>query len=157
MEHISATGLIKIFLGHNTRIVLTFVLIGLCLSDFGCSTGGYGLAFPSRRSSRQAGIDDPTNPRTRAALQMTDQGRTLLEEGKPDDAISMFERSLGLDPAIGQTYYYLSEAWLIKGNVAQAEEFNHLADLYSKDDRGWTVRINEQRKRIAASKRQQGE
>lgn len=88
---------------------------------------------------------------------MTDQGRMLLEEGRPDDAISMFERSVGLDPAIGQTYYYLSEAWLMKENAAQAEEFNRLAGLYSKNYRGWTVRINEQRKRIDALKKQQGE
>ena len=81
----------------------------------------------------------------------------LLEEGKSDDAISMFERSVGLDPAIGQTYYYLSKAWFMKGNAAQAEEFNRLAGLYSEDDRGWMIRINEQRKRIDALKRQQGE
>lgn len=79
---------------------------------------------------------------------MTEQGRIHLEEGRPDDAISVFERSVGLDPSIGQTYYYLSEAWIMKEDITQAEEFNRLADLYSKNDRSWTVRIKEQRRRI---------
>jgi predicted Zn-dependent protease len=81
-------------------------------------------------------------------MQLTDEGIRLLESGKINDAISALERSVGLDPANGQNYYYLSEAWLRKGNVAQAEEFNRLAELYLKGNRDWLSRTGEQRARI---------
>ena len=76
------------------------------------------------------------------------RGVELLESGKTDDAISVFEQSIGLDPANGQTCYYLSEAWLLKGNAAQAEEFNRLAGIYLEGDPEWVVRVMEQKERI---------
>jgi tetratricopeptide (TPR) repeat protein len=72
----------------------------------------------------------------------------LLESGRVDDAISLLERSVGLDPANGLNYYYLSEAWLMKGNLVQAEEFNRLAELYLKDDADWRPRIAEQQRQL---------
>ena len=93
---------------------------------------------------------EPEAPRSSASLQLTQQGKELLERGYVDDAISVLERSVGLDPANGQNYYYLSEAWLEKGNIVQAEEFNRLADLYLKDDPVWGWRTAEQRSRLRA-------
>lgn len=81
----------------------------------------------------------------------------LLESGKPDDAISLFERSVGLDSTNGQNYYYLSEAWLLKENLVQAEEFNRLAELYLGDDSDWMARVMEQRERINRLKAPRGE
>lgn len=72
----------------------------------------------------------------------------LLESGRPDDAINMLERSVGLNPTSGQSYYYLSEAWLLKGNLAQAQEFNRLAELYLQDNSYWLRSVTEQKKRI---------
>lgn len=83
-----------------------------------------------------------------ASLQLTEQGRKLLEIKKVDDAIEVLERAMSLNPANGQNYYYLAEAWFIKGNIKQAEEFNHLASIYLEGDQGWMVRIIAQKNRI---------
>ena len=82
-----------------------------------------------------------------ASLQLTEQGRTLLESGQPDDAIRVLERAVGLNPGNGENYYYLSEAWLMKGDRTRAEEFNELAGLYLKED-DWKTKLEVQRKRI---------
>jgi tetratricopeptide (TPR) repeat protein len=72
----------------------------------------------------------------------------LLKSGNADDAIASFERSLSVDPSSNQNYYYLAEAWLMKGNVEQAREFNQLADMYLKPHREWTARVADQHERI---------
>ena len=89
------------------------------------------------------------NPRVVAALQLTDQGRRLLEERKPDKAIRALEQAVSLDPTNGQNYYYLSEAWLMKGSAAQAKEFNHLAEIHLIEDSAWMIRLAQQADRIA--------
>ena len=89
------------------------------------------------------------NPRVVAALQLTDQGRRLLENGQPDKAIRALEQAVGLDPTNGQNYYYLSEAWLMKESAAQAREFNHLAEIHLKEDSAWMIRVAQQADRIA--------
>jgi tetratricopeptide (TPR) repeat protein len=91
------------------------------------------------------------SPRAVASLRFTDQGRLFLESGHPDDAIRMYEKALNLDPANGPNYYYLSEAWLMKGNIVQAAEFNRLAAIYLEGDAKWMDRVMEQRKRIKST------
>ena len=89
------------------------------------------------------------NPRVVAALQLTDQGRRLLEDRQPDKAIRALEQAVSLDPGNGQNYYYLAEAWLMKGSAAQAKEFNHLAEIHLKEDSAWMIRVAQQVDRIA--------
>jgi tetratricopeptide (TPR) repeat protein len=89
------------------------------------------------------------NPRAVAALQLTDQGRRFLEESQPDKAIHALEQAVSLDPTSGQNYYYLSEAWLMKGSAAQAKEFNNLAEIHLKEDDKWMIRVAQQADRIA--------
>ncbi|MGD2185539.1 MAG: hypothetical protein PVI71_05400 [Desulfobacterales bacterium] len=89
------------------------------------------------------------NPRVVAALQLTDQGRRLVEDRKPDKAIRVLEQAVSLNPTNGQNYYYLSEAWLMKGSAAQAKEFNHLAEIHLKEDSQWMIRVAQQADRIA--------
>jgi tetratricopeptide (TPR) repeat protein len=89
------------------------------------------------------------NPRVVASLQLTDQGRRLLEERKPDKAIRVLEQAVSLHPTNGQNYYYLSEAWLMKGSAAQAKEFNQLAEIHLKEDSQWMMRVANQADRIA--------
>ena len=89
------------------------------------------------------------NPRVVAALQLTDQGRRLLEDRKPDRAIRALEQAVSLDSNNGQNYYYLSEAWLMKGSAAQAKEFNQLAEIHLKEDSAWMIRVAQQADRIA--------
>jgi len=57
---------------------------------------------------------------------------------------------LNLNPGNGRNYYYLAEAWLMKGNIGQAMEFNRLAEVYLKDDSEWLHRVIGQRGRIKA-------
>jgi predicted Zn-dependent protease len=89
------------------------------------------------------------NPRAIASLQLTDQGRRLVEERQPDRAIRVLEQAVSLHPTNGQNYYYLAEAWLLKGFADQAKEFNHLAEIHLKDDNQWIIRVAEQADRIA--------
>ncbi len=91
-------------------------------------------------------------PRARASLQLTHQGRTLLQQGKLDDAISVLERAVGLDSNNGQNYYYLAECWISKGNKAQAQELNRLAGLYLTDP-AWLPFVSDQRERINRMKK----
>ena len=88
------------------------------------------------------------NPRVVASLQLTDQGRRLVEDGKPDNAIRVLEQAVSLHPANGQNYYYLAEAWLMKGYASQAKEFNQLAEIHLKADREWIIRVAKQADRI---------
>lgn len=92
-------------------------------------------------------VSAPT-PRENAAMQLTREGRSLLAAGKPDNAIRLFERAIGLDPNYGECYYYLAEAWLAKGVLSEAREFNNLAVDYLKEDPAWTERLRSQQFRI---------
>jgi len=89
------------------------------------------------------------NPRVVASLQLTDQGRRLLEDRQPDKAIRVLEQAVSLHPTNGRNYYYLSEAWLLKGSAAQAKEFNHLAEIHLREDSAWMIRVAQQADRIA--------
>lgn len=91
-----------------------------------------------------------------ASLQLMEQARVLLESNKPDEAIRTLERAVNLHPANGGNYYYLAEAWLMKGNVRQAREFNALAAIYLRDHGEWRSRILSQEERISRRAREQG-
>ena len=131
------------------------LLAGICLVGLGCSRTTSDVPFRPRISSAQTG--EQASPRTSASSQLTNQGRLLLESGKVDDAIGVFEQSVGLDPTNGRNYYYLSECWRIKGNIAQAEEFNSLAELYLRGDANWTFHVIRQKERINDLEELQGE
>jgi tetratricopeptide (TPR) repeat protein len=90
---------------------------------------------------------EESSPRALASLRLTEQGQRLLENGDPDGAISALERAVGLNPTNGENYYYLSEAWLAKGDTTQAEKFNRLAGLYLEGE-DWHVKVMDQRERI---------
>jgi len=133
---------------------LMICIIGLGWGFAGCSPAVL-TPLPADRpdeSGRQTEKMETTpekpRPRALAALQLTDQGRMFLEQGQPDDAIGILEQALNLNPTSGMNYYYLAEAWLMKGNISQAAEFNRLAEIYFKDDHPWLDRMMEQRERI---------
>ena len=88
------------------------------------------------------------NARLLASLKLTDQGRRLLEAEKTDHAIRVFEQAISLNPSNGQNYYYLSEAWLTKGFVTEAREFNRLAESHLKNDKDWKISVAQQADRI---------
>jgi predicted Zn-dependent protease len=132
------------------------VLVGLGISA--CAIVPQAPSSPSAASSsssrptvqkrEQVPTPQDHSPRAVASLRLTEQARALLASGKVDDAISTLERSMNLNPSNGQNYYYLAEAWLKKGNLTQAREFNRLAAMYLKDEPGWINRVNNQKEMI---------
>ncbi len=88
------------------------------------------------------------SPREKASVQLTQKGKQLLNEGKPDNAIRLLEQAIGLNPNNGQCYFYLSQAWLRKGIYSEAKEFNRLAEIYLKDDKNWMIRLEKQANQI---------
>ncbi|MFO7686596.1 MAG: hypothetical protein R6V60_10925 [Desulfobacterales bacterium] len=90
----------------------------------------------------------PDGAQVMAAQALVEQGRQYLAQGATDAAIRVLERSVALDATIGQHYYYLAEAWLMKQNIRQAREFNRLADLRLGRDPDWQNRIVRQDDRI---------
>ena len=143
----------------STRFKLLLIL---CIGGFGF--GVLGCAQVTSTTSTQPSwsrhnqtVETGTtpvkpSPRAVASLRLIDQGRLFLESGNPDHAIRLYEQALNLDPANGQNYYYLSEAWIMKGNIAQAAEFNRLAAIYLEDDAKWMDRVMQQRERIKKTK-----
>ncbi len=96
--------------------------------------------------------DPPVNnqsPMALAALNFSEQGQAYLKNRKPDEAIRALERAVNLNPKNGENYYYLAEAWLMKGNAVQAREFNRLAEMYVKAGPEWIQRIQSQKDRIS--------
>ena len=89
------------------------------------------------------------SPREKASLQLTEEGRQLLEEKNPDHAIRPLEQAISLNPDNGRCYYYLAEAWIQKGNPSQAKQFNSLANNYLKKDKSWQTRLANQAAKIA--------
>jgi len=87
-------------------------------------------------------------PRSQASLNVTEQGRRLLLGGQEDEAISVLERAIGINPNNGEAYYWLAEAWLKKGNKSQALEYHHQAWLRLRGQGAWDGRLREQRGRL---------
>jgi Tfp pilus assembly protein PilF len=90
----------------------------------------------------------PSTARESAAWQLTQEGIQHLNAGRPDNAIRSFEQAIGLNPNNGQCYYYMVRAWMAKGVISEARQFNNLASDYLKDDPGWEDRVLEQSYRI---------
>jgi tetratricopeptide (TPR) repeat protein len=145
----------------NFKLFLIMLLAAIGLLTIGCTTTGPlptppPLPLPCSPSKPDTAVipegrgepEERPGPRAVASLEMTEQGRVLLEQKKVDDAISVLERAVSLNPANGQNYYYLAEAWLLKRNIKQADEFNYLAGIYLEGDQTWMLRVEEQKKRI---------
>jgi len=136
-------------------MIIELVIIGCATSSVPAPPSPPPLPPPSAPSMPDTAVipepDERPGPRAVASLQMTEQGRELLERNKVDDAIRVLERAVSLNPGNGQNYYYLAEAWLLKRNIKQAEEFNDLAGTYLEGDQTWMVKVEEQRKRIQKS------
>ena len=136
-----------------TKMLRASVLI-LWIALSGCAAFMPTPAEKSPEAMPAPSIEKPVspakqgNPREIASLQLTDQGRMLLEQGKADEAITVLERALNLYPTNGRNYYYLSEAWLLKNDVLQAKEWNRLAEMYLSDEKDWLEKVLDQKARI---------
>jgi len=88
------------------------------------------------------------SPGAMASLNLRRQAVSLIESGRLEEAIRILERAINLAPSDGVNYFYLAEAWRLKGNTARALEFNRLAALYLDDSETWQERIKRQRRDI---------
>lgn len=98
------------------------------------------------------GPAEAPNPRALASLELSHQAEALITSGQLDEAIRTLEQAVNLYPASGESYYYLAEAWRLKGNTDQAAEYNTLAAIRFKDDTDWMRRIDLQKQRIERMK-----
>ena len=92
--------------------------------------------------------NQPSTPRSSAAVQLAQEGIHHLSADRPDNAIRSFEQAIGLNPNCGQCYYYMAQAWLAKGVTSEARQFNSLALDYLQDDPAWNERVTMQAQRI---------
>lgn len=122
----------------------------LCVALARCAAAPSPRPSPEPAAPREKNVEtrQEPSPRSVASLQLTEQARLLIQENKPDQALRVLERAVALHPANGRNYYYMAEAWLMKGNPSQAAEFNKLAALYLRDEPEWTIRVKAQEGRI---------
>jgi len=147
----------------NASNKLSLFLIGVvCLAVSGCAARTVTMPSPRPPSTKPTveprkpvetrkqpeALPEQKSPRAVAALTLTDQAKMHLKNSQPDQAITILERAINLNPGSGQNYYYLAEAWLTKKNLAQAAECNNIAADYLDGDSSWTARVTEQKKRI---------
>jgi cytochrome c-type biogenesis protein CcmH/NrfG len=93
-------------------------------------------------------LPEGAGPRALAALSLVEQARGFLERRRPEEAIRLLERSLGVDPGNPQSAFYLAEAWIMKGDRKQAAAFHRLAAIHLAGDPRWSARLRDQRRRL---------
>ncbi len=133
-----------------TIVTITF-LLGLTIA--GCVKEQASQPHPPASQEAEPNWSEETDPRTLASLQLTDQGRRLVQAGKTDQAIRVLEQAISLNPDNGENYYYLAEAWLLKGVMSEAKKFNQLAEIHLKDNSQWVQRVIQQANQIAESEK----
>jgi tetratricopeptide (TPR) repeat protein len=141
------------FNAYNRRIIGMLFLFGFWMAQAGCMqkisiVPSASSPIPPVQPEEQVKAPEQPSPCMMASMQLTEQGRILLEKGRSDDAIRVLERAISIDSSNGRNYFYMSEAWLYNGNRKQAKEFNRLSQVYLMDDPEWRSRVIQQRDRI---------
>ncbi len=136
------------------KSTLFFFIFILVFFFCGCASTPY-KPLPEKtvpkKTTPETQQPEPEKPAPDARLQAAERLLTMakdyLDKQKPDDAINFLERAIGLDPKNGQSYYFLAEAWQMKGNPRQALEFNRLAGIYLNGIK-WEIRVSRQKTMI---------
>jgi len=105
---------------------------------------------PVMENARTGMVPGKPSPGAMASLNLRQQAVGLIESGRLEEAIRILERAVNLAPSDGVNYYYLAEAWHLKGSTARALEFNRLARLYLDDSETWQEQVKRQRRSIAS-------
>ncbi len=105
-------------------------------------------AFSSGRGAETGPSSSAPSPKTLASLNLVQQARELLERGRPGESIRVLERALRIDPGNGQSAFYLAEAWIMKGDLAQAEAFHRVASSQLSGSPDWAARLRDQGRRL---------
>ena len=135
---------------NKWSIIIAILLI---LTISGCVKEQASQPPPPAEQEIEPELSEEPDPRTLASLQLTDQGRRLVEAGKTDQAIRVLEQAISLNPDNGENYYYLAEAWLLKGVISEAKKFNQLAEIHLKDNDQWMQRVIQQANQISESEK----
>ena len=139
----------------NTKMICITAVCLIVIGVTGCAkkrpVGESGTFRKETAGGQQPEPQTPAapSPRALASLKLTDQGRRHIEAGEADSAIRVLEQAISLNPNNGQNYYYLSEAWLIKGFASEARQFNGLAESHLTGDGDWEKLVTRQAERIA--------
>ena len=139
---------------HNPGMICISVVCLFVVALTGCvkdrPVAETGAIQDEIAGEKQPEVQKPAgpSPRALASLKLTDQGRRHIKTGEADSAIRVLEQAISLNPGNGQNYYYLSEAWLMKGFTAKARQFNGLAKSHLTDDKDWENLVTRQAERI---------
>jgi len=98
---------------------------------------------PTPRPSPDA-VERELHRREQVAAALSDEGRRLLNSGRVDGAIRIFEQAVSQSPHFGPAYFYLAEAWMDKNNGPQAKAFHDQAVLYLRGQPEWAPRLERQ-------------
>lgn len=77
-----------------------------------------------------------------ASLEITERGRRTLEEGKVDQALSLLQKALSLDPRNPYAYYYIGKARYIRKEYTKILTPLDQAQVYFLKERGWLSRVH---------------
>jgi len=103
----------------------------------GCSAGVNTNTSPMDESSETAEMAELENKKT-ARIDVSDyftrQGITHYNSGNFNEALSILEKAISINPSNGTGYLYLAEVWIEKHNVLLAEKYNSLALIYLRSD-----------------------
>ncbi len=124
--------------------------MAICLF-FGCAVKTVSSPVIDRRVPSPEIVEDKSSrnsSRIMATHSLTKEGDRLIKKGDIEGAISILERAIGINSKDGTGYYYLAEAWLKKGNLKLAAQYNKLAGIYLRTDRRWKFFAEEQERRI---------
>ena len=145
--------IVKFYLFYSLKTASISVASLLVLTITGCVKEQVSQPPPPAEEQVEPESVPEPDPRTLASLQLTEQGRRLVEAGKSDQAIRVLEQAISLNPDNGQNYYYLAEAWLLKDVASEAKKFNQLAEIHLKDSSQWMQRVIQQANQIAESEK----
>ncbi|MCF8069892.1 MAG: tetratricopeptide repeat protein [Desulfobacterales bacterium] len=124
----------------------------ICLALAGCAGKVIFTPTPSEPDVKPVIESEsgkvPNSPQVVAAIQLLEQGKRYIHDGKPDEAIRILERAISLHPSNGENYFYLADAWIIKQSAEQAKEYHLMANRYLNHDPAWESGLRLQFERI---------
>ena len=123
---------------------LTWVLLLACASK----APVIPAPEPPHASRTDAEPESAREHRRTAAEQLIEQGRQELKKNRSDEAMRSFERAIQIHPNGCVPYYYMAEAWLQKGDLRRALQFNQLALNRAEQDPYWKNRIRDQKRKL---------
>ena len=145
--------IVESYLFYIVKIISISTVCLTVISVAGCVKEQTSQPPPPAEQEAEPEKPEEPDPRTLASLQLTEQGRRLVNAGKTDQAIRVLEQAISLNPDNGENYYYLAEAWLLKGVISEAKKFNQLAEIHLKDNDQWKQRVIQQANQIAESEK----